>query len=259
MILEEPTLTKAVKEYTEFEVAGKRVQIPYHLARGQEWKVWSFSSKGTPKQIRKELLQKAKKAHFDLEQASVEKIHRFMKTNKIGVDCSGFVYHVLDPLVKEKTGKGLGSWIRRYRGLRGALEMYLLSYGRVRRIGTKALTKELNSVVIRLIEDIKPGDLLRRVAKEKDESGRMRRHVMVAVKVEKNDNGDLTAITYAHSSRETSIDGPHLARIEITDPHDWLDKQHWLELTKDGLNYRESFFAEKYRSGVRRLRCLAGI
>lgn len=259
MILEEPILTQAVKEYTEFEVAGKRVQIPYYLARDQQWRVWSSSSKGTPKQIHQELEQKAKKARFDLEKATPEEIHQFMKDMQVGVDCSGFVYHTLDPLVKEKTGKGLGTSIKRYKGLKGELERYLFLYRRARRIGTKELTKRLNSIVIRRIEDLQPGDLIRRVERQRRPSGLRPRHVMVVIKVEKEDNGELKAITYAHSSRETRTHGPHLARIEVTNPHDWLDKQTWLETTKGGKDYGKVFFLPKYRSGVRRLRCLATI
>lgn len=257
MILEEPTLTRAIKEYTEFEVAGKRVQIPYYLARDQRWKIWSFSSKGTPKQIHQELAKKAKAARFDLEKATAEEIHQFMRDTKVGVDCSGFAYHVLDPLVKEKTGKGLGSWIRRYGGLKGTLEKYLLSYGRVRRIGTKELTKRLNSLVIRRIEDIRPGDLIRRVERQRQPSGLRPRHIAVVVRVETEDNGDLRAITYAHSSRETETYGPHLAKIEVVNPHGWLDQQRWLEKTKGGKDYGKVFFSSKYKSGDRRLRCLA--
>lgn len=265
MILDEPILTKATKEYTEFEVAGKRVQIPYHIARDQQareqkWKLWKFSSKGTPEQIHQELEKTASKVGFDLKEATALEINKFMTDYKIGIDCSGFVYHVLDPLVKAKTGRGIGSWVSRFKGFVGAIEKFILSYERVRRIGTKDLARDLNSVPVMKIENIIPGDLIWHAAKHLDENKRRRRHVIVVTSLEVDDTSrELRRINYAHSARETFPSGPHFGTLDVINPHDWLDKQKWEETMTNGANYGEDFFGPSYRSGVRRLRCLAGV
>ncbi len=257
MILEEPTLTQAVKTYTEFTVGGKPVKIPYHLARGQRWQLWNFSSKGTPTQIKRELEKKAQDMGFDLHERSGEEISTFMKENKVGVDCSGFVFHVLDSLVKERTGKGLGAWVRRYSGVVGEMEKSLLSFGRVRRIGTKDLIRKLNAQPLTMLSEVKPGDLLWRTAKLLSAPKRRRRHIMVIIKVEKDDRtGRLTAVHYAHSSRDTAEEGPHVAVIEILQPEGWLEKQHWLEELKDGKNYGDDFCSGFFFFGISRLKCL---
>ncbi len=261
MRIEEPTLTKAILEYTDFEVAGRRVQIPYYLhPKKRKWRFWEYSSKEPASRIRNNLLKKAAKRGFGLSQRSSDEITSFMKDNRLGIDCSGFVYQVLKPLVKEKANRHLGVGLKRLPGVLGELEMLLLLWRRERRIGAKLLNDDLNSVPVENLAEVRPGDLIKLTP-----ISDAHYHIAVVVWLERNAGGDLREIVAAHSGRYTVPSGPHLVTIEVTAPALGIEDQVWHETLKEGLpvtpeaykgDFRTTYLRAGYGERLRRLRVL---
>lgn len=222
-----------LKSYFALEiVSGKRVRIPYwqnKFPKGKSRIQGPFGGKGTPVEIKRITLKKAKQANLDLKSLSSSQIRLFMKQKRIGLDCSGFAFQILNFLkpnfftkLKKAPGRSLNP---------------------IRRFNAQSLTSRENTQRVKRVKDIKVGDLIPVSSNDQNID-----HVMVVVEIGKK------AIIYAHSSSQTKITGPHLGRIIVTDPTLGLEKQHWLEKTKQGLRLLE-FACQPLKSlGVRRVK-----
>lgn len=208
------SLDEFLSSYFSLEiVAGKKVRIPYWRNRlklkGLRRIQGPFGGKGTPTEIKKATLEKARKASLDLKNLSSAEISRFMKQKKIGLDCSGFAFQVLNFLFP-------GFW----KGLKKAPGK---SSNPVRRFNAWALTSKENTSAVRKVKNLRVGDLVAMSWKGKVD------HVLVVVDVSEKE------IVYAHSSEKTKITGPHLGKIKIIDGDKGIDKQIWLEKNIDGV------------------------
>lgn len=244
-LLAEEALQQLAHEYVNFEITGKQVKIPYVLGYGR-WQFWNSSGKGTPEMIRNELVSKAQYHDFDLHNATTFEIFDFMRTHRIGVDCSGLVYHLLDAYVQALLHKPLSSFLVRYNGNFGKIEKLLLSYKRYRRINAKTLTSPLNTTEVYAVKNIEIGDLIR-ISRERD-------HVLLVTKINRDQDGTITNVQYIHSSSvHTQKRGPHYGEIVVLEPEKGLESQNWLETTKQNDNYGKEYFQPERGDSVRRL------
>jgi hypothetical protein len=249
------SLFAQVKKYTACTIYGKTVEIPYSIVETPpallpaHYAITSkdtyFAGKGTASQIVKSLLHAAKKTGFDLHTANTSQIKAFMIKEGIGVDCSGFVYNVVNQLLLEKGLGSLDTKILRFSGVIGKIERALLSKNRVRRSSADTLTNNLNTVPIEKVSDIRAGDVIRLTPL--DWKGK---HVLLVVAV------TARYIFYAHSSANTQQDGPHISFIKILDSQKSLQEQEWVELTKAGENYGKKTLLPNVGDGARRFKFL---
>lgn len=180
-----PQILKQAYNQFILNVEGKKVAIPYrinippieHPAR---------QGKSAPEVILNTLYEDAKEQNFDLKSASSEEIREFMKKNNLGLDCSGFVYRMLDFLVQEVKGKPLTE----------------LGFDHVGRTNVAVLADNNHTIKIDL-ENLQPGDIV------KTNSVGDIDHVLIVIGRNKN------KVTYAHSSRETNPQGVHKATFNI--------------------------------------------
>jgi hypothetical protein len=247
-----------VNEYIDFKVEGKIVQIPYCIVKqswekkhpydmGRTTKDVNYAGKGTPPQIKECLYKTAKQKQFDLRHATSNQITDFMVKQGIGIDCSGYVYNILDKYLQKTKRVSLARYLLRYPGMVGRIERLLFSKNRVRLINGTALTSDLNTIKINKISEIKPGDLLRLTPH--DWPGK---HPAIIIDINRQ------YLTYTHSSEYSKIQGPHFAKIKIIDSNKGLESQQWLETTYYGENYGKILFDPQRGDSARRLKCLVG-
>lgn len=155
-------------------LAPYRINIPYQSDRRKY-------GKSNPKELAKNTIEIALEQNFDLEKASVEEIRKFMVDNQLGIDCSGFVYHLLDNLLKQ-TNKG---------------SMEKIGFPKASKTNVALLTSEEFSLPVADFALAKPGDLIKLNSQEEIP------HILIVLSVK---NG---TITYAHSSSLTPIKGVH--------------------------------------------------
>ncbi len=251
------SLYELANEYINFRIGFKKINVPYaissyaikkygigsNIQAATTGKFENYSGKGTPNQIRKALINAAKKENFNLDKATSKDIYKFMESHGIGIDCSGFVYNILNTYLIKKENKSLDNIILRYKGVLGYFERFLLVKNRVRRSSANTLTNDLNTIKINKVKDIELADIIRLT--HSDWKGK---HIAIIVDVNKK------YITYAMSSEYTKIKGAHFGRIKIIDPDKSLEKQQWEELTKKGKNYGRDEFNPKRGDAVKRLR-----
>lgn len=221
------SLDKLFYQYTHLPIGGKEIVCPYWMNKIKEGILGPYGGKGTPLQIVQATNDEAQKAGFNLQTTSDQEILAFMRQKKIGVDCSGFVFWMLDALDKEKGGNGIADDIPS-------------SKGRFIQARTNAamLTGEEISVKIDDLSKIKVGDMVRL------NGGK---HVAIIVRIEKS------KIVYAHSSAKTKDDGVHLAQIMIKNKGG-LESQEWGERDYRGGSYKDNYYCPEKGDSVRRLK-----
>jgi len=230
-------LKKFLRDFLALEIVpGKKVRLPYWRNKrlvGGRWQQGPEGGKGTPAQLRRITLEKARQAGLDLTKMKASQIRKFMRQKRIGLDCSGFAFQVLQFLFP-------GFW----RGLKKAPGR---SKNPRRRFNAAALTSPANTVRVDKVENILPGDLIPFSFK-----GKKIDHV--AVVVEKRPK----QIIYAHSSQKTKVEGVHLGKIKIISSGQNLAEQEWEEKIKTGESLKKFALQPLKERGVRRIKYGAG-
>ncbi|PQQ68226.1 VWA domain-containing protein [Acetivibrio saccincola] len=155
-------LKRLVEEYTDFNINGVKVKLPYYQTVGTR-----YGGKSTPEQIRNFILGKTTDpSKFQSVADDPENRH------KVGVDCSGLVAYVLNEATE------------------GAIHKTHGQTGYANGISAAALTNTKLGQKITRAKDIVPGAIM-----NTDDGG----HVIVIYEVVKT-NGKVTQIKYAHSN-----------------------------------------------------------
>ncbi len=220
-------LYKEVENYTRLKIAEREVSLPYSrelLNRPHSKPHFvPLSGKGNWQALLNCTLYFARQEGFDLKTAKAEEIRGFMKKWRIGVDCSGFVYNVLDMSLKKIGHPGIDGW------LKSAFEDWVFAFG-IRVVNTTAFTKTYNTKRVSL-QDLLPGDLiLLEDKKEKPD------HLLLVI------SKTPSSLVYAHSSGVIGEkDGPRVAEAQIKQ-----GEILWKERLCDGSPLSERFKIEGF-------------
>jgi hypothetical protein len=221
---------------TKLEQLKEEIQhyigIPYWRNKLKEGKIIieGFSGgKGTCQQIAVETIRLAKEQNIDLLKFTDKQIYNFQKKNKIGIDCSGLSYNLLD----------------KYSEILGKSSIYYHVIGTeskkgVRRVSSDLLTSPINSIKINNIKDVKTGDLIR---------FNQGKHVMFVVEIKENQ------IFFVHSSEFTKTKGVHYGTVDIEITKDSYILKNWSDESSTGESYHSYYFPKK-GDGIYRLKCL---
>lgn len=231
MIETSEALEKIFYQYTHLPIGGKEINCPYWMNSLKKKIIGPFGGKGKPVQIILATEEKAKNAGLNLAGMNKESIIGFMKEERIGVDCSGFVFWLLNALDIEKGGNGICDDIPHCQG-----KFFC-------RANVLMLTNEEVSIPINELNKVQVGDMIRLGAGK---------HIAIVVKILRED-GVMKDIEYAHSSALTSVSGVHSDRIIVENEDLKLEDQIWLEKTAKGNNYKTKYFPGK-GDGIKRLK-----
>lgn len=224
-----------IKLYTEMDIHGVIINCPYWMnkLRAGSVAVRGFANgKGSAGEIRNELITRLNSLspaeNFEL---TPDNLRKFARRERIGIDCSGFVYRVLDELLR------LGYGNTGYKKLEQVFD------GGINRTNAKRLTSSQFAKRVGNIQDYKLGDMIRL---------RNGKHIAVITGKSKN------KILYAHASwLSTRIKGVHTSEIQILKADGLLTDQRWMEETRTGENFGEKYFHPADGDGVFRLKIFA--
>jgi len=205
-----------LKAYLEMDILGTVIACPYWMNKISGGKVvlrGFGNGKGSAKEIKNELSKRISRISSGY---TSEDIIKFAKRERIGIDCSGFVYRFLEMLIKS-----------RYKQVSSTINDIFPDGAN--RTNARSLTSLKYCKKIEKAKEIQIGDMIRL-------SGG--RHIAV----------------YAHSSNISKNNrGVHQGIIEITDSDQDLGMQHWFERTRSGALFNKKFLREK-GDGVFRLK-----
>ncbi len=243
---------KVINNYFNLDLGGKKVACPYFISkRIERGGLRVMVGKGSPEEIVHEVKVWAKLKGVVLEEMSERQIREFMVERNIGIDCSGFVAHVLDSYLQVLFGKRL-SKILKYpdNSLFAKIRRTLRP---IENIGADNLTSLLNCIKINDLGKIMPGDLIRAKGPVKNAH-----HVALITDIYKDDKGNVEKFAYVHSHRYYEKDhGVRKGIVIITDIKKPLKDQEWHDHI-NGRNYMlEDLLVDYKDNGIRRLRFLA--
>lgn len=245
----EIALQQRLNDYLHFVIDDKEVPIPYILEPSR-WNFSKSSGKGSPEMLYKEVFAVINQKGLQTSALTSSDIYKLMKEHRIGIDCSGFAYHLLDAYLLAEKHKSLSDVLLRFLGIKGFFEKFILQFQRFRRINAATLTSKLNCNEIINLNNIQIGDLIRMsVKKEAD-------HVLIITNVIRDENNLIVKIEYAQSSGQNTQDrGPHLGGIQIADINKSLKDQNWLEADLNSTSYNAYYHPDK-GDGIFRLKFL---
>lgn len=217
-----------IDAYLHFKVGGAECLVPYFNNKTVQARAALpvHVGKGSPAEIAEEVEASLFKHRISKDTLTGEELRRFMTDNNIGVDCSGFAYHVLDaesverghgPLAKHLAHAGSGRFMAKL----------LHAMKPVRNTGVTAFADDANSRPVPVAEAA-PGDIITMI--DGDE-GSGRNHILVVHEVEQAAGGGIIRYSDAVAYPEDGLHGSGVKQgeIEITDPTLPITDQHWTE------------------------------
>ncbi len=150
-----------------------------------------LKGKGSPQEISEEAEILAKLSRISIKDLSTDKLKEFLVASDLGIDCSGFAYHVLNSFCQEKTGKSIQSYVHSIRpGLFGKI---LARLRPAENLGVSSFRADTNSFAIQ-VSEAQTGDVITFMGTGKEKTYN---HILVITGVERVH--DDTRISYAHS------------------------------------------------------------
>ena len=221
-----------IQQYTELNINGVVINCPYwmnKLAAGKVIRRGFANGKGSANEIKNELINRLNKLSSDAGfELTPRNLRKFARRERIGIDCSGFVFRVLDELLH------LGFGNTEIKNMDNIFD------GGISKTNVKRLTSSQYSMEITDIRDFKVGDMIRLCGG---------RHAAIVIGVNQKE------ILYAHSSwLSTKIQGVHTSTIQISKENKSLGEQKWEEETRSGENFGIKRFNTEKGDGVFRLK-----
>ncbi|MBI5134460.1 MAG: hypothetical protein HZA81_03705 [Candidatus Taylorbacteria bacterium] len=172
---------------------GTKPSCPYFNNRRRKGRggLRVLVGKGAPEEIAGEAEIFALRQRIKLNLLSTDKLKEFLCENDLGVDCSGFAYHALDALCREKRGRGIQSFVKSNRT--GILGKILARLRPAENLGVSSFRNDKNGSAVK-VRDAMPGDLITFMGTGRDKTYN---HILVITGVDRL-GGD-TRLTYAHS------------------------------------------------------------
>jgi hypothetical protein len=257
-----------ISKYLHFQAGSAVCSVPYfnNKTRGTRGALRTHVGKGSPTDIQHEAEDLIIKNHISPGTFSDEGLKKLLVDNNIGIDCSGFVYHVLDAesieLKKGALEKNL-SFVQ-CPGFLGKIRCHLRP---VENSGVTTFAHNENSAEIP-ISNVQPGDIITMLPgitipnsfehiNVVTSKGSERDHILLIHQVDYHDQSP-TKIHYSHAVAypEDGVYGTGMKQgtIEVVDPALPLTTQRWMENGVEGVSNRIFVRATKSKTELRRLK-----
>ncbi len=157
--LSQPALD-VIQNYLSLPFPGKQVSCPYFNNRRVRLRggLRALIGKGNPEDIVEEAMIISLREKIDLKKLSDQNLKQFLVEHKLGIDCSGLVYHILDAEMKAQ-GKGSLHQVLKRPWFKNPIRKLLVKLRPIENTGVGTFNHEVNSIEVSL-KDIQPGDLI---------------------------------------------------------------------------------------------------
>lgn len=223
-----------IETYSGLQIAGHCIQCPYFNNKRARLRgaLRPLIGKGTSEEIIEETEILAMKEKINLAEISDDAVKKFLVDHNLGIDCSGFVFYLLEAELAARKNISLKNKIR-FEPIWNPLRLLIRKLRVVENINVQVLASEKNSLSLSLL-DIKPGDIIVILNSGLDSA---RDHVLFVEKVEYEKNIP-SKIHYVHSF-QWSTDGKYnhgvrRGEITISNPSETIVDQKWIEQNVEG-------------------------
>ena len=242
---------KIIKHYENLRIGRKRIVTPYFMnLKKKRGELRVMAGKGSPEEIEHEVKVWAQIKGLNIAQAENFLIREFMIKIGIGIDCSGYIIHILNVELQSRGLKPVWHYLKYPNNSLTSKIRRLLRP--VENTGANTLTSDVNCDKVTDLNDIRPTDLIRAKGKQKNAH-----HVAMVTKVEKKKNGIIKEFEYTHShSLYEDENGVRVGKIYITDPKKELKNQKWEDHYKGKNYFLKNLLVDYEDNGIRRLKAL---
>lgn len=238
---------KVISQYKNLKLGRKKIRCPYYMNLQRSKDLRAMVGKGTPEEIEMEARIWEKLKGVSFSDMNEDQIREFMVNRGIGVDCSGFVAHVINAVSRDVLKNNIWKYFKPFnKSLLGKISYKLKP---IEKLGADILTNEENAIEIN-INDVRPTDVVRLKWKKKNSH-----HILLITKTIKDENGQIKTIEYTHSipfyGNESGIKNGQINILDIDKP---LEQQEWLEIDEHGVNHvLEGYMINVNDNGLRRI------
>ncbi len=214
--------------YRELPIGASACGVPYFnnktvRARGA---LSVYVGKGSPSAIAEETQALLVKHHAAAGMLSTEALKRFLVENNLGIDCSGFAYHVLNAELESHGREPIAKKLYFVSG-QGFLARMRCALRPAENCDVASLADDHNSQIVP-ISAVAPGDMITML---KGPEGSERDHILIVDRVETSPDGQPALIHYCHTVAypEDGLygTGSKEGTITITDSQADLLAQAW--------------------------------
>ncbi|MEK7609667.1 MAG: hypothetical protein AAB470_00910 [Patescibacteria group bacterium] len=243
-----------INQYLNFRVGTAVCSIPYFNNKTIKARATlrAYGGKGSPKDIFEEIQTIAVKSHVNIESLTNESLKKILTDNNIGIDCSGFVYYILNAQSEELKNETLDRRLS-FVNCHGLIGKIRCSLRPIENCDVGTLAHDKNSLTVP-IKEISPSDIITMIG---DSEENEHDHILVIHQVEYQ-NFIPCKIHYSHAVAypEDGIYGTGIRQgtIEIVDPDKSISEARWIENNKEGVANRIFIRATKSKTEMRRLR-----
>lgn len=218
------TLTRealqVIDSYQNLSIGKHKILCPYFNNRrsGVRGALRVLIGKGTPQEIEEEAVLFALREKIDLDSLNEEELKKFLIYHNLGIDCSGFIYHILDAELGGLKKHLKHPWIK------NPLRKLIAKLRVVENTGVSTFNNDVNTTEIKL-SDVQPGDMI--VMMNTGLKNDLH-HILIVHEVSES------LIKYSHSFQFTT-DGQYnhgikQGEIKITKPNKNILEQEWSEI-----------------------------
>jgi len=256
-ILSAPAL-KIINNYLHLPFSERELNCPYLNNRHTNIRAGlrALVGKGSVEDIMEEAMIISLREKIDLKKLDDEQLKKFLVDNGLGVDCSGFFYHVMDAELRAR-GSGPIRKHLKFPYIKNPLRRLLAIFRPAEHAGARTLGHPANAVEIDL-KNIMPGDFILML-----ETGQKHNfnHLLLIHQVDYAENLP-RIIHYVHSFAWSSEGqyghGVRTGKIEIIEAGEGLLEQKWIEkeqTDKNNETFKHARMAREFN--LKRLRALA--
>lgn len=246
---------ETIDHYLHFRLGSAVSSVPYFNNKTARVRraLSVFVGKGSPHEITDEAEALVFKNHINGSALADESLKKLLVDNHIGIDCSGFAYHVLD------AESFAAKKIRLNRKLHfihshGLVGMFVSRLHPAQNVDVATLADDKNSRLVSL-DETKPGDMITMISNSEDDE---RNHILVIHGVDYGDGGRPIKIHYSHAVAypEDGIYGSGIRQgtISLAPADRTLMTALWTENGSAAGAERIFARAEKSKTELRRLR-----
>lgn len=245
--------SEVIDQYAHFRFGSAVASIPYFNNKTVKARaaLRTYIGKGSPKDLYEEMQTIAVKSHLVPDSLADEALKKILVENNLGIECSGFVYYVLNAESQERKTGDLSAKLS-FPNCHGLIGKIRCSLRPAENCDVATFAHEKNSHPV-AIKDALPGDIIAMTA---DAEEAVRDHILVIHQIEYQ-NFVPVKIHYSHAIAypEDGIYGSGIRQgtITISDANKPIADQIWDENGKVGQANRLYVRAQKSVTTIRRM------
>lgn len=186
-----PETQKVIEKYLSLPL-GAGCSTPYFNNRRKKIRggLRALVGKGAPEEIAEEAEMFSIKDRAGVKKMESEALKKFLVDHNLGIDCSGFAYHVLDAEIRARNKGNIRTAVRPWSGFRRRIKHTLRP---AENTGVSTFSHSQNSIAVSE-DDIDAGDFISLIGTG---SEKKYNHMLVVESVETS--GEMKEIHYIHS------------------------------------------------------------